>query len=120
MLKFTNGTTKENFLNTIQWSGNQVEHIEAYGKNQQAWQISDKFGNVWNVLFDGNNEYSISNVCKCASDIPLNVIVLFNGNEIEIHSAEKEGRKIKAERLLKQFSQLAMMVNCYKQFGYLV
>lgn len=120
MYKFQNNTTKENFIRNIEWSGMEIKPTEVHGKLQKSWQLSDKFGNVWNILFRGNvNEYSIFNVCKYQSDKPFRVDILSYGNNIEICKAEKNGRKIKANRLLKQFSQLAMTVNCYSQFGYL-
>ena len=119
MLKFKNMTTKENFLQHVEWSGKKVEQIEAYEKDQRAWQISDRFGNVWNVLFKGSvNEWSVFNVPQYGEP-PFKVDIVSCGNDIEIHRAEKAGRKIESDRLLKQFSQLAMMVNCYIQFNYL-
>ena len=118
MLKFKNMTTKENFLQNVEWSGKKVEQIEANGKDQMAWKISDRFGNVWNVLFQGRvNEWSVFNVPQYG-EVSFKVDIVSCGNDVEIHRAEKAGRKIKSDRLLKQFSQVAMMVNCYIQFGY--
>ena len=39
------------------------------------------------------------------------------GNMVEIHRAIKDGRNLKADRNLKQFMQLALLVSCYKKFG---
>ncbi len=120
MYRFTNTTTKENFLKSIEWSGNKIKPAEAYGKNQKAWNVIDKFGNEWNILFTGNvDEYSIFNVPHHPCDKPFKVDIVSSGNKIEIHRAEKNGRCIKADRLLKEFTQLALMVNCYIQFGYM-
>ena len=120
MYKFTNTTTKENFLKNIEWSGKEIKPIEAHGKDRKAWNVIDKFRNEWNILFAGNaNEYSVFNVPRYPSDKPFKVDIISNGNKIEIHRAEKNGRHIKADRLLKEFSQLAIMVNCYSQFGFL-
>ena len=120
MYMFINMTTKEKFLKNVEWSGNKIEQVEPPCKRQKLWRVSDKFGNVWNILFRGEvDEYSIYNVCKYPTDEPFRVDIISSGNKIEIHKAEKNGRKIKSDRLLKSFSQLAMMVNCYSQFGYL-
>ena len=120
MWKFINNTTKENFLENIEWSGNKIERIQIPFKRPKLWQISDRFGNVWEVLFKGDvGEYSISNVCRYPSDKPFTVDIISNGNKVEIHKAIKNRRNIKSDRLLKQFSQIAMMVNCYVQFVYL-
>lgn len=120
MYRFTNMTTKENFLKNIEWSGEVLKPMETPCKSQKLWQVSDRFGNVWNILFRGEvDEYSICNVCKYPSDEPFRVDIVSSGNKIEIHRAEKNGRKIKSDRLLKGFSNLAMMLNCYSQFGYL-
>lgn len=120
MYKFTNITTKENFLKETEWSGKKIVTVESPFKCQKQWQVSDRFGNIWNIRFNGNvNEYSIWNVCKYPTDEPFRVDIVSSGNKVEIHRAEKNGRKIKSDRLLKGFSQLALMVNCYSQFGYL-
>lgn len=120
MYKFENKTKKKDFVESIEWSRNIVERIQIPFKKPKQWRISDRFGNVWTILFKGdNNEYSISNVCKYPSDKPFTVDIISSGNKIEIHKAMKNGRNIKSDRLLKSFSELAMMVNCYIQFGYL-
>lgn len=38
-------------------------------------------------------------------------------SRVEIHRAIKDGRSLKADRNLKQFMQLALLVSCYKKFG---
>lgn len=120
MLKFTNTTSKENFLKEIEWSGKEIKPIEAYGRDQKLWKIIDRFGNEWNVLFTGSvDEYSIFNVPHCLCDKLFRVDIISRGNKIEIHKVTKNGKNIKSDRLLKQFAQLAMMVNCYVQFGYM-
>ena len=112
MLKFENKTTKENFEKSVSQSKNKIEEMERPHENQRLWKISDCFGNVWNVLFTGNvDEYRISYKDEFSVDI------LMYGNMVEIHRAIKNGRKLKADRTLKQFMQLALLVSCYKKFG---
>ncbi len=120
MYKFINITTKKSFLNDIESCGREIKPIEGYGKNQKVWNVIDKFGNEWNIRFSGNvDEYSISNVPHYPCDVPFKVYIVSHGNKVEIHRVEKKGRKIQADRLLKDFTQLALMVNCYIQFGFL-
>lgn len=120
MYKLTNTTTKEAFLKDIEWNGQKIKPLKTLSKYQKGWQVSDRFGNVWNIIFNGNvNEYSIYNVCKYPCDAPFKVDIISTGNKVEIYRAEKKGRKIKSDRLLKNFAQLGLMVNCYCQFGHL-
>ena len=66
------------------------------------------------MLFTGNvDEYRISYKDEFSVDI------LMHGNMVEIHRAIKDGRNLKADRNLKQFMQLALLMSCYKKFGYL-
>lgn len=114
MLKFENKTTKEYFEKAIKRNKYEIEEIENSHKNQRLWRISDCFGNVWNVLFTGNvDEYRIS------YDDEFSVDILMPGNMVEIHRAIKNGRNLKADRTLKQFVQLALLMSCFKIFGYL-
>lgn len=114
MLKFENTTIKESFEKSVKWSKNKIEEMEKPHENQRLWRISDCFGNVWNVLFTGNiYEYRISYSEEFSVDI------LMYGNMVEIHRAIKNGRNLKADRTLKQFMQLALLMSCYKKFGYL-
>lgn len=114
MLKFENTTTKESFEKSVKWSKNKIEEMEKPHENQRLWRILDCFGNVWNMLFTGNiDEYRISYSDEFSVDI------LMSGNMVEIHRAIKDGRNLKADRNLKQFMQLALLMSCYKKFGYL-
>lgn len=114
MLKFENTITKESFEKSVKWSKNKIEEMEKPYENQRLWRISDCFGNIWNALFTGNvDEYRISYKDEFSVDI------LMPGNMVEIHRAIKDGRNFKADRNLKQFMQLALLMSCYKKFGYL-
>lgn len=114
MLRFTNCTTKETFKASIRWSDIKVEKLESPNKNQKLWKISDRFSNVWEVLFTGNvNEFRVSYHDKSSVDL------LLCGDTIEIHRAIKNGRRLKSDKYLKQFINLALMVGSRKKFGYL-
>lgn len=114
MLKFENTIIRDDFEKFVGWNKNKIEEMERQHKNQRLWKISDCFGNVWNVLFTGNaDEYRVSYGNEFSIDI------LMHGNMVEIHRAIKNGRSLKADRNLKQFTQVALLVNCYKKFGYL-
>ena len=120
MLNFENVKTKENFTNYIKENKMKLKEAEAYGKSRKCWNLSDKFGNEWNITYNANTRlYAIFSVCKYDFDVPFAVFMQFDKNKIMITNAEKAGRKIKADRLLKQFSQRAIMVNSYSNFGFL-
>lgn len=120
MFKFENVTTKENFERAINLQRLEINQIEALYKARKQWNIKDRFGNEWNVVFSGNvDEFYICNVPHFSCDKPFRVDFTMNGNNIEIHRALKNGRNIVSERLLKQFSQLILMVNNFYKFGYM-
>lgn len=86
----------------------------------KQWNISDSFGNEWNVVFNGNvNEFSIFGVPHFGCDKQFRVDFTMTENNIEIYRALKDGRNIVSERLLKQFSQVILMVNSFYKFGYM-
>lgn len=120
MYKFENITEKESFENTIEFQCLKIKSIKALHDNQKQWNITDRFGNEWNVVFTGNvNEFYLYNVPHLSYDKPFRIDFVMTGNNIEIHKALKNGRNIVSERLLKQFSQLILMVNCFYKFGYM-
>ena len=88
-----------------------------YIKGRKAWEITDRFNNRWEVVFNGNvNEWTISG---CVDYEPFKVFVYMTDSHVEIHKAYHNGRTIKADRLLKKYINLASLVNCYHKFGYL-
>lgn len=120
MFKFENITTKENFERAIKFQRLEINQIEALYKARKQWNIKDRFGNEWNVIFSGNvDEFYVCNVPHFSCDKPFRVDFTMSGNNIEIHRALKNGRNIVSERLLKQFSQLILMVNSFYKFGYM-
>lgn len=120
MYKFENKTERESFENMIDFQGLKIKPIQALYGNQKQWNIKDRFGNEWNVVFSGNvDEFYIYNVPHFSYDKPFRVDFTMSGNNIEIHRALKNGRNIVSERLLKQFSQLILMVNSFYKFGYM-
>jgi hypothetical protein len=120
VIKFKNTTEKESFKNMIEFQGLKIKPIQALYDNQKQWNITDSFGNEWNVVFTGNvDELYIYNVPHFGCDKPFRVDFIMNGNNVEIHRALKNGRNIVSERLLKQFSQLILMINSFYIFGYM-
>ena len=49
MYKFENITEKESFENTIDFQCLKIKSIKALHENQKQWNITDRFGNEWNV-----------------------------------------------------------------------
>ena len=86
MIKFKNTTEKESFKNMIEFQGLKIKPIQALYDNQKQWNITDSFGNEWNVVFTGNvDELYIYNVPHFGCDKPFRVDFIMNGNNVEIH-----------------------------------
>lgn len=120
MIKFENTMVKESFENTMNFQGLKIKPIQALYDDQKQWNITDRFGNEWNVVFSGNvNEFYLYNVPHYGCDRPFRVDFCMSKNNIEIHRALKNGKNIVSDRLLKQFSQLILMVSCFYKFGYM-
>ena len=120
MFKFKNVTERESFENIINSQDLKINLIREPYKTQKQWNIQDRFGNEWNVVFTGNvNEFYLYNVPHLSYDKPFRIDFVMTGNNIEVHKALKNGRNIVSERLLKQFSQLILMINCFYKFGYM-
>ena len=120
MYKFENKTERESFENTIDFQGLKIKPIQALYGNQKQWNITDRFGNEWNVVFTGNvNEFYLYNVPHLNYDKPFRIDFVMTGNNIGIHRALKNGRNIVSEKLLKQFSQLILMINCFYKLEYM-
>lgn len=120
MYKFENKTERESFENMIDFQGLKIKPIQALYGNQKQWNITDRFGKEWNVVFTGNvNEFYLYNVPRLSCDKPFRIDFVMTGDNIEIHRVLKNGRTIVSERLLKQFSQLILMINCFYKYGYM-
>lgn len=92
MIKYTNGTTKEQFLAAIDWAEMTLEKIKAQFSHQQEWIIRDRFANAWKLVFMGNvNQYRIQNL---QNDPYFEVDMLAYGDFFEIHHAYDHGKTI--------------------------
>ena len=123
MICFNNNTTKEQFVEYLNFYKHQLSPMQLLSVNPNAikgkklWEVTDKFNNCWMILFNGNvNEWKITGYFN---NNPFEVYVLMKDSYVEIHNAYHNGRTIKADRLLKKYVNLASMVNCYHKFGYL-
>ena len=120
MIKFENMTEKESFENIMNFQGLKIKPTQALYDDQKQWNITDRFANEWIVVFSGNvNEFYLYYVPHFGCDKPFRVDFIMNGNNVEIHKALKNGRNITSERLLKQFTQLILMISCFYKFGYM-
>ena len=118
--KIINITSKEHFIDYIEQCGQKIFEVPCQSKCKKVWNIKDRFGNEWNLIFEGRaDEWKICNVCNYPCDIPFCVEFLSCGKEVEIMRAQKAGRNYKSDRFLKQFSHLMLMANSYIQFGYI-
>ena len=109
MFKFKNSTTKEKFLNSISFSEHKITKTD-----NNKWEITDRFTNKWRLVFTSVNQFTIYN-----DDEPFIIDLYLKDKNVEILQAVIRGKKLKSERLLKKFSQLAILISCYFQFNYL-
>ena len=115
MYKFRNVTAKEDFDKINEWADRKIYPTTHPTENVESWKITDRFGNNYNLVFDGNAiEWSIHNI---SSAIPLRVDFLLRGRDIEILRAQKGNKHYKSDRFLKQFDQLVLMASCYNIYG---
>ena len=126
MIKFENITPLDKFKEYIKWQNLKIREDQLLTvrpniiTGKRVWNITDRFNNEWNIVFNGRvDEWSIFNVCNKRTDIPFRVDIVSCGNKIEIHKAEENGRKLKADRYLKKFQEISMFANCLIQLGYL-
>lgn len=119
MITFKNVTTKEKFLKNNEWAGQTIRPIESWGETTRAWIIEDKFGNEWTLFFSGKSGEFIIGDESGKSVPPFRVYLCVNDNQFSILHAVDNGRKIKSDRLLKKYKELALMVSCYSMFGML-
>jgi hypothetical protein len=117
MIRFTNRTTKEDFVNGIEWRWQTINPVESDGNFARSWDVADRFENEWKITFTGKvNEFTISNDKHTK---PFILYLILIGDKVEIHKAIENGRNIKSDRLLRKYTRLADMVSCYHRFGYL-
>lgn len=116
-MRYTNVTTKEAFQSHLDWAEQHIEPLHADSKIVRSWTIWDRFMNQWKLIFTGNvGEFTISG----ANDGATFVVALYlSGDKVEIVEALARGRCIRSDRLLKKYSELALMVSNYLRFGYL-
>lgn len=120
MYKFRNVTTEDSFRNRLDWCKQTIQEVNYPSKSKREWNIRDRFGNEWNLVYDSKTEqWKIFNVCNRPCDIPFNVRFLSDGREIEILDVQRANKHYKADRFLKQFSELVTMANSYILFGYI-
>lgn len=109
MYSFLNMVTKEQFKEHNEWSGNTITQTD-----KDKWLITDRFANKWRVNFTSVNQFTIFN-----DDEPFWVDIYCKGQNVEILQAGMKGKKLKSERYLKKFTQIAGIVSCYFNFNYM-
>ena len=122
MICFDNAVTNEQFAEYLDFNKQKVVPMQLLTVNPdaikglKAWEITDKFDNCWEVIFNENfNEWTIAGH---ANYCPFRVFVHMADSHVEIHTAHRNGKVIKADRMLQKYINLASIVNCYMRFGY--
>ena len=84
-----------------------------------AWLVEDRFLNAWTIHFTGTaGEYIVASKGGVPLS-PFSVKVQLHGNQIGFVNAIDNGRRIQAERLLKKYRYLAVMVSNLFRFDML-
>lgn len=116
-MQFTNVTTKEAFQSHLAWAEQHIEPLHADSKTTRSWTICDRFMNQWKLIFTGNvGEFTIGGSNDGAAFV---VAMYLSGDKVEIVEAFDRGRCIRSDRLLKKYTELALMASNYLRFGYL-
>lgn len=123
MYKFTNTTNKTVFLSNAEWCKQKIKPYKDLESDRNKWEITDRWENKWRVIFNEDTRiFSIFNVCHYpleTGEKPFKVDIITYDNIIEILEAQDGKRKLQADKFLKKFATLAIMVNCYLQYGYI-
>lgn len=116
-MRYTNITPKEAFMSHLDWAEQHIEPLPTQSAIIRSWSICDRFMNRWELIFNGNvGEFTISGT---HDGITFVVAMYLSGDKIEIVEAVDNGRHIQADRLLKKYKELGLMVSNYLRFGYL-
>lgn len=115
MFSILNVTTKEQFKLNIDYFG-----YEVVKESKNAWKVKDRYNHVYIVEYDSDeNRWSISNSNEGIIDtLSFKFYMIFNDSSISILWGNYGGKTCRAERSLKRFMQLAIMVNNLYIFGY--
>lgn len=115
MFNILNVTTKEQFKLNMDYFG-----YEVVKESENAWKVKDIYNHVYIVEYDSDeNRWSISNSNEGIIDtLSFKFYMIFNDSSISILWGNYGGKTCRAERSLKRFVQLAIMVNNLYIFGY--
>ena len=104
MIKFENATNLKDFRKIVESGKYEVK------KENDSLLIYHHLYNIpyiYRLTEKENGLYFFESV----NDVPFSVLFRSNSNKIEIISGEKNGRKCKADKNLKQFTQILCLAN---------
>lgn len=104
MIKFENATNLKDFRKIVESGKYEVK------KENDSLLIYHHLYNIpyiYRLTEKENGLYFFESV----NDVPFSVLFRSNSNNIEIISGEKNGRKCKADKNLKQFAQILCLAN---------
>lgn len=104
MIKFENSTSLKGFRNMVKSGKYEIK------KENGALLIYHHLYNtpyIYRLTEKENGLYFFESV----NDVPFSVLFRSSSNKIEIISGEKNGRKCKADKNLKQFAQILCLAN---------
>lgn len=115
MLEIRNNTTKEEMLRNVTYGNIRVNLVEK-GETSKRWRVQLILCgrcDSWEMAYLGvPGEYYFKN-----DEFTLKLY--FESNRVILKEAIEKGRTLKANRLLKKFSSLAVFANSLYIYGYL-
>lgn len=122
MIKFENLITKEQFKKHIEENGIVITELPNKNKCIRGWKMTYPDGRTFIIAFTGEvNEWTVGmqNVENGLKTYPEVIDFYSSGNYVEIHRALVGNRTYRAEKFLKKYKDLALLVNGLVQFDYL-
>lgn len=122
MIKFKNLVTKEQLKKTIEENGIVITDLPLENRCIRGWKMTFSDGRTLLIAFTGEvNEWTVGlqSLEKGVVNYHEVVDIYSAGDCVAIHRALVGNRTLKAERFLKKYKELALLLNGLVQFGYL-
>ncbi len=122
MIKFKNSVTNEQLKKTIEDNGIVITDLPLKNNCIRGWRMTLSNGKTLIIAFTGEvNEWTIGvqSLENGLVTYPEVIDIYSAGDCVEIHRALVGNRNLKAERFLKKYKELALLLNGLVQFGYL-
>lgn len=121
MIKFKNLVTKEQLEKTIEENGIAIINLPLENECIRGWKMTFSDGRTYIIAFTGEvNEWTVGlqSLENGLVTYPEVIDIYSAGDCVEIHRALVGNRTLRAEKFLKKYKELALLLNGLVQFGY--